>query len=336
MEVKLISDADQWDSFVAGQRFSQFLQSWAWGEFQQSLGRPITRLGLFDHDVIASVAQAVEMRVPFGLHYLYVPRGPVSLDPTSSSRSCALQRRLIEIARARAAFALRVEPPAERPFHELPCFDLGYRRTNDFQPRVTRALDLTKSLDELRVSLHPKTRYNIGLAERKGVTIHDRTDEGGIQTFLELQAVTAVRDKIAPYPDAYFRAMCARLIPAGLLHIMTAEHEGNVLAANLMIQYGDTVTYNHGASADENRNLMAPHLLQWRAIEQAKADGFKVYDFRGIAPTDDPKHAWAGITRFKAGFGGRVVRFPGTLDLPIFPIVYWPYRIAQRALGLVR
>jgi lipid II:glycine glycyltransferase (peptidoglycan interpeptide bridge formation enzyme) len=123
--------------------------------------------------------------------------------------------------------------------------------------------------------------------------------------------------------------MAKTLGSSKILRVLVAEGDGQPLAAMLLIRYGDTATYSHGASSDNARNLMAPHLLQWKAIEEAKADGFKLYDFRGIALSDDPTHPWAGITRFKAGFGGRVVRYAGTYDLPLRKSLYFSYRLAQ-------
>jgi len=336
MDIRPVNDQKTWDGFVASRPFSQFLQSWSWGNFQQSLERPVGRLGLFDGDKLIGGAEIVMMRLPFGQRYYYVPRGPILDDPTSTSKLCQLQRGLFELVERKPALAIRVEPPIETEGHEHVCPDLGYHRVRDVQPRVTRVVDLTRSIDQLRAELHPKTRYNIGLAERKGVTIQDRTNDDGLKIFLELQRVTAERDGITTFPDGYYQAMYQSLKPAGQFRIMTAEHEGKPLAASLMIRYGDTVTYNHGASSDEARNLMAPHLLQWKAIEQAKADGFKIYDFRGIAPTEDPKHPWAGITRFKAGFGGRIVRLIGTYDLALERGKYATYRTAQFVVQRIR
>ena len=106
--------------------------------------------------------------------------------------------------------------------------------------------------------------------------------------------------------------------------IIKAEFEGKILVINLNIDFGDMETYNHGASSGEYRNVMAPHLVQWEAIKQAKKEGYKYYDFRGIAPTDDPDHKWAGITRFKKSFSSHTTHYLGAYD---FVFKSWFYQL---------
>lgn len=337
MDCRPVIDRTLWDGFVAKQPLAQFVQSWGWGEFQSALGRDVLRLGLFDGANLVAVAQVITMPLPLGRRYCYVPRGPIMLEPNKPAVACALIRGILEqTGHHGLPLALRIEPPYEVDGRELICLDYGFRHAPDMQPAISRYLDLTKSIEQLKAEQHQKTRYNIGLAERKGVTVQQRTDVDGMRAFLKLQHETAARDKIKPFSDVYFVEMFKALVPTDALRVYTAEFEGKTLAADIVIRYGDTITYSHGASSDEDRNLMAPHLLQWKQVEEAKNDGFHYYDFRGIAPTDDPEHPWAGITRFKAGFGGRVVRFVGTYDLPLRTAWYWTYRGTQRVVSLIR
>ena len=114
-----------------------------------------------------------------------------------------------------------------------------------------------------------------------------------------------------------------------------AKHDSEYVAANIMCFFGDTANYLHGASSNKHRDVMAPHLLQWKAVCDAKKDGFKYYDFWGIAPNDDPKHGWAGVTRFKKGFGGEQVNYPGTFDMVVskkWYLIYKVFRFINRTL----
>jgi lipid II:glycine glycyltransferase (peptidoglycan interpeptide bridge formation enzyme) len=121
-----------------------------------------------------------------------------------------------------------------------------------------------------------------------------------------------------------------------------AEHHGKVLAAHILISFGRTVTYAHGASSSERRELMAPHLLQWASIMRAKEQGFSQYDFFGVAPVPSrvltavsartSPHPWAGITRFKEGFGGQRVSFPGAYDFAVGSVGYWLYALAHKLM----
>jgi lipid II:glycine glycyltransferase (peptidoglycan interpeptide bridge formation enzyme) len=117
-----------------------------------------------------------------------------------------------------------------------------------------------------------------------------------------------------------------------MAELMVAEYQRQTLASHLMIWCGQTATYLHGASADDNKNIMAPHLLQWRTIELAKRRGMEKYDWWGIHP-DDPNHRWAGITRFKLGFGGEIIKYPGAINAVLQPQWYMAYRLAKRMRG---
>jgi lipid II:glycine glycyltransferase (peptidoglycan interpeptide bridge formation enzyme) len=118
---------------------------------------------------------------------------------------------------------------------------------------------------------------------------------------------------------------------SGFLKMFLAEYQGKIIAANLIILFGDCVTYVHGASGDEYREVMAPHLLQWRQIQAAKKLGFKYYDFWGVAPTGaDEKHPWQGITRFKRGFAGSEFNYLGARDLILDTFWYRIYKTVQR------
>ncbi|MFH0853867.1 MAG: peptidoglycan bridge formation glycyltransferase FemA/FemB family protein [bacterium] len=334
METKQVTEQNQWEEFVGQQNPSQFLQSWAWGEFQQSLGRHIYRLGVFNNGQMIAAVLCSSYQLPMKQSYLYVPRGPIMSNHQDDQLWQIIHESLIKQANEQSALAIRIEPPSEVNSKVL--LNFKYQKTESMQPQFTRVLDLTKSLEELKKDMHHKTRYNIGLAERKGVIVREDSTEVGLKTFLELQKETAARDKIKPFPDSYFHKMFQALQPAGLLSTQIAEYQNQPLVTNLMIKYDDTASYSHGASANAHRNVMAPYLTQWSSIIQAKEQGYKYYDFRGIAPTDDPNHAWAGITRFKAGFGGRVVEHPGTFDFPIKKSWYQFYMMSRKLVGLVR
>ncbi|USN53476.1 MAG: peptidoglycan bridge formation glycyltransferase FemA/FemB family protein [Candidatus Nomurabacteria bacterium] len=335
MDVREISDAVAWDGFIGAQNQAQFLQSWHWGEFQRALGRQIVRLGVFDGARQLAAAQGAIYHLPMNQRYLYIPRGPIMLDYTDKAVWQALHQALLERAQQARALAIRIEPLMLRSAEAPSIVELGYQQTEAMQPADTRLLSLHTSEDDILNAMHQKTRYNIRLAEKKGVQVITTHAEKDLETFLQLQHVTASRDNISPFPDSYFRTMFATL-PELMRSIVLAQYNGMTLAANLMIRYGDTMTYSHGASSNEHRNVMAPYLAQWRSIQHAAQSALKWYDFRGIAPSDDPQHAWAGITRFKAGFGGEAVHLIGTYDFPVEKGWYQAYMFGRKLVGLVR
>jgi len=342
MDIRQIQDQHAWDAFVASRERSQFLQSWAWGEFQHKNGRQIFRYGFFNGSELNGVALVIEMPLPFGQTYWFVPRGPVieNANERNAMREC-VQGICAEAKNANTLF-VRVEPPISASAGS-PLEKLGAIQSRAIQPADTQYLSLQPTEEELLQAMHEKTRYNIRLAERKGVHIRTAGVEG-VPDFWKLNEETTARDGFRSHGQEYYQNMFEAL-PADTLMLYLAEYEGQVIAANIVSTFGDTTTYMHGASSNTARNVMAPHLLQWRQIQDAKKRGSAWYDFWGIAPsqlvhrshTDGTgvgdasarQHPWAGITRFKQGFGGELVSFVGTFDIPVKPFAYGLYTLAR-------
>ena len=189
------------------------------------------------------------------------------------------------------------------------------------------------------------------------------------EEFLRLTKEMAIRQGITTHPEEYYRKMIESL-PEEMLKIYVAEYDGpastreddhsstrggKIIAANLILFYGDTATYLHGASGNEHRNVMAPYLLQWQAILDAKEKGYKFYDFGGVKSKISNKipaspasgqnskfkiqnsSGWSGITRFKLGFSlsTKPLEFPGSYDIIINPRVYLFYKVLQKAKALI-
>jgi len=195
---------------------------------------------------------------------------------------------LKNLAQAEKSVFLRLELA---PQQELDLF--GFKSVTSVQPAKTLLLDLNKTEEELLAEMHQKTRYNIRLAEKKGVVV--RESESELDSFYDLISNTYNRKGLSVYNKEYYKKLLANFSGA---KIYLAEYQGKILCANLVLPFGDTITYLHGGSSEEGKNLMAPHLLQWEAIKKAKELGYKYYDFWGI---DEKK--WPGVTRFKKGFG---------------------------------
>jgi lipid II:glycine glycyltransferase (peptidoglycan interpeptide bridge formation enzyme) len=203
-------------------------------------------------------------------------------------------------------------------------------------PKATLVIDLAKNEEVLLQEMHEKTRYNIRLAERKGVVAQQVSVQEGFEKFWALMRDTARRDAIGIHAKAYYRKMLE--IAQGeepTTHLFLAQLADAPLAAALLVVSGDTATYLHGGSSSAQRNLMAPYVLQWRMMQFARARGMRWYDMWGIAPSTTEKltnrktdeqnrHPWAGITRFKMGFGGEVREGAGTFDIVCRQV---PYRV---------
>ncbi len=322
MEILEVKNSHELNDFVAGQPMSQFLQSGEWADFQESLGRKSWRFLVKDDGKIIASAVIVKYPLPFGQSYLYCPRGPIFIKNIPA----ILFNKLKELAKIEKAAFLKIEPRAE--VGDLK--KIGFKEAAPVQPKNTLVLDLKKSEVDLLNSFHPKTRYNIRLAEKKGVKIRVSTDKKDVEHFWQLIQQTAKRDNFSPHPKEYYSALVEKLGQAEMLKMFIAEYENKILAINLVIFFGNTAPYLHGASADESRNLMAPHLLQWVAIKEAKNRNCLWYDFWGVAPLNQPEHPWVGVTRFKEGFNGQRIDYVGTWDLPVKRFWYKLYKAIKK------
>ena len=317
--IKIIAESNGWNEEIL-RRVGDFLQSWEWGTFQEKAGMQVLRLK--DAET-GAMAQLMRRALPFGKRYWYCPRGPLGSMPG-----------LVELPQTKSGMFLRFEPQASQEM-------AGALKVADIQPGQTLIVDLKQDQETLLAAMHEKWRYNIRLAERKGVRVYmaGAGDASALDVFWGLLNETTERDRFRAHDKEYYRLMLETLSGdpeedgkrRPVARLVFAEHDGKVLAANLMIYFGGTATYLHGASSRERREVMAPQLLHWKAMTDAKAWGYTAYDFWGVAPEGVENHPWAGITHFKRGFGGKYVSYPGTYDLPIDRFWYTLYRLARRA-----
>ena len=293
--------------------FGAFLQSFEWGEFQRQLGRRVERIDVASEDG-RTIAQAIEMPLPLGQAYWYVPKGPLG--------KASIERR-VEAVRSVLpdGMFLRIEPRD----------DSSLLKVRDAQPANTLLLDLTQGEDAVLAQMKAKTRYNIRLAGRKGV-ISQIVALDRFEDFVRLMKQTTQRDAFYGHPELYYKTMIELLQGSDVKAFLAmAFYEDRPLAGNIMIDFGGVRTYLHGASSNLHRNVMAPYALHWFLIQDAIKKGIKAFDFWGIAPEDaEDDHPWKGITRYKKGFGGEVIAMPGTFDLPMNHLWYSVYRSARR------
>ncbi|HEV8601481.1 MAG TPA: peptidoglycan bridge formation glycyltransferase FemA/FemB family protein [Patescibacteria group bacterium] len=300
----MISDLtqEQWDKKTI-ELGGSILQSWAWGEFQESLGLKIFR---FSGDDFVNLA--VETPMPAGKKYLYCPRGPLgNVDAALAD--------LKKFKDDRTLVFSRIEPTHKVDLPISP---------KEIQPTHNWMLSLTKTEQELLIGMKPKTRYNINLAQRKGVKVRVGTKEDLIPLY-QLLLETAGRNGFKLHPQNYYWQAVETMFPR-YLKILIAEYQGKPLAGMLLSLFGDTATYLHGGSASSMKEAMAPYLLHWEAIKLSKSMGLSLYDFGGVTANASQDHAWVGLSRFKKGFGGFEVVFPGAFDLIYSPVWYNVYK----------
>lgn len=241
---------------------------------------------------------------------------------------------------AKKAWFVRVEPLNTEASQRLE--KLGRVRTTvTFQPKQTCVLPLGSSEEELLANMKSKHRYNIRLAERHGVQVEiiDEQSAQHFDRFWKLLAETADRHTFRTHDRNYYKKMVETLAPQGMVSLAFATFEGKDLATLLLITHEKVATYLHGGSADHHKEVMAPHLLHWRIIQSLKQSGYTLYDLWGTNAVEgadgwEPKanHTSSGTTRFKLGFGGEVVQYPGAFDLVLKPIPYTLYNGIRRII----
>ncbi len=315
----------KWDEFIKANAVDGgFLQSWQWGEFQQSLGRKIFRLAVVDGAEIIAVAFIVKQDLPLTQSYLYLPRGPVIAPDLLHKKKSVEQflysgiRRLAEESNS---FFVRLDPPSRESL-EYPDDSARFVPVGLVQPKTTLILDLSESEAKLLAQMKPKTRYNIKVAQKHGVEI----EYGGAKDFDEfwrLMQLTGKRDQITVHGQDYYRKMLN--LPD--VRLVLAKIEGKIVAAAIAVFFGDWAIYLHGASDYAYHDKMAPYLLQWQMIRDAKDSGCKHYDFWGA----DEK-LWPGVTRFKVGFAPEIklTQYRGAYDLPISRVKYFGYQLLKK------
>lgn len=314
---------DLWENFVSQNRASGFLQSLAWAHFESHHFREVKGIGLLENGMLQ--AGAVVHRYIFhdGFDMLYIPQGPV-LDYFSTSGEKLLELILQNITKLakKSTTHIRLEPRLLK--EETPnWFSKKFQKAfMNLQPRFTHVIDLTLSAEEISAQMKPKGRYNIRLAKKHGVHIHELLAPEGVDVFNTLYRETRKRQQFGVDCDAHIKLM-ATFLPSHMLRCFLAFHEGKPLASALTIDFGKRRTYYLGASTDEKKNLMAPSLLQYEMMLEAKQHGISEYDLWGVSKDEnDRSDLWYGISRFKSQFGGKRLELIGAHDFVLNPTLY--------------
>lgn len=312
----------KWDDWLFEQPEASFTQSMMWGRLLAEEEKDVELLQAVEDGVVYAQALAVRIRLPFGWTYVFSPKGPVA------TRDLQLAGREVcdafgDYFRKQGHVFFRFEPSV------IPDSRFIIRRSLDVNPRATTILAISKTAGELLAAMHPKTRYNIRLAEKKGVTVRE---EKNWDVFWRLMRMTGERDGFRLHDKKHYE----QIFWSPFSRQLTAQVGGRPVAVGLFVGFGRVFTYLFGASDYRYRQYMASYLVQWEGIQLGKRLGYGQYDFFGIAPrchSDrdneyyyNAKHQYAGVTRFKLGFGGEIREAPGTFDLIISP---WRYKLYQ-------
>ncbi len=330
------------------------LQSPEWGEFRKKTGVKVVRGSNFQLTI-----HKIPL-LPFTIGYF--PKGP---EPTKK-----MIDELIEIGKKENCLFIQLEPnvPVFTSEESIPSASLRTsrppprwrlttpRRCNlemknlglrpSARPLFTRytfQIDLTKTEEELLAGMHPKTRYNIRVAQKHEVKVTEDNSEKAFETYLKLTRETTQRQKFYAHTEKYHRLMWQTLKGERgkgegeskelTAHLLLASYPPKPyplnpipLVAWIVFVCNGVLYYPYGASSDKHREAMASNLMMWEAIRFGKKMGCRTFDLWGaLGPNPDKNDPRYGFHRFKEGYGGKLVEFVGSYDLILKPPLYKLY-----------
>jgi peptidoglycan pentaglycine glycine transferase (the first glycine) len=359
--------ASEWNTLIGMLPGAHLLQTWEWGQVKATQGwEPMWLVWESETGKQKTVAAAVMVlkkqviRRGFAarLCILYAPKGPM-MDWSNA----ALRKLVIDDmqawAKKQGAIFLKVDPDVWTgtgvPGNEDARFDevgqnveseLKRRRwlfsSEQIQFRNTVVIDLTRSEDEMLAGMKQKTRYNVRLAEKKGVTVRAGT-LSDLPALYSMYAETSVRDDFVIRDEAYYRTVWEMFMqpPANpfqpIAEPLIAEVDGEAVAAIFVFYFARCAYYLYGMSREAQREKMPNYLLQWEAMKRARARGCNAYDLWGAPDEFNEQDPLWGVFRFKEGLGGQVIRTLGAWDYPVNSIWYKTYtQVVPRMLDFMR
>lgn len=307
------------------------LQAWQWGEFRKKTGVKVERVGFFENGQIVGGLQVTFHPIPvLGRTLGYLPKGPM---PTEDQLAV-----LEELGRKHNALFIKMEPDIAQTVgnpsgHDTIIRFLLKHKCVPGRPLFTKytfKLDLTQSEEKLLEIMNSKTRYNVKLAQKRGVQIFENSTAEGMNQYIEILEETTSRQGFYAHSPEYFRTLWKTLGDSGIIRIFSAVFEDKIIASWVMFVFNGVLYYPYGASRSIHREVMASNLLMWEMILFGKREGCHTMDMWGaLGPDASDKDPWFGFHKFKTGYGGKLTEFIGTFDLVLDPIMYKVFRVVE-------
>ncbi len=323
--VEEIRNNKAWEGFILSHKPQTFLQSWAWGEVNRATGSKIFRLGFRKHGKLVGTCLLIEEKAKRGPHFL-VPAGPI-IDWGDKGFVIFFIRSIKELARKEKVCFVRIRPELLDSSENRSLFArLGFiPAPMHLHAENTWILDISKSEAEILSGMRKTTRYLIRKGVNSNLGIQISKDPKFAALLYKLQEETAERHGFVGFQKELFKEEIKIFGSNNCASVFVCTISKKPLAAAIIIFYGDTAYYHFSGSVSDFSKVPFSYFLQWEVIKEARKRGIKYYNFWGIAPNDNPKHRFAGVTLFKTGFGGRRVDWLHARDLPISPKYYLTY-----------
>lgn len=331
MEIREITNKEEWEGFLGKCAEKTFLQSWAWGDFNLAVGCKIWRFGAFSDGNVVAVSLVVKVKAKRGT-FLFLPHGPVIVSGLTGKDKKEifelLLLRLQDISKEEKASFIRVAPLLEEnEGNELLFADVGFRSApmHSSAYEATWKLDIFPPEEDLLARMRKTTRYLIRkTSENPDIKIEASSDAKDLAVYQKLNQAVARRQKFVAFSSDFIEKEFKVFNSGNQVLFLFGKYKGEIACGAMVIFWSGVAFYHQAASLASFSKLSIPYLLQWEAIKEAKRRGCKVYDFWGFTdPEKNPKHPWAGPTLFKMGFGGYKKEYIKTQDL----VISWKYWI---------
>ncbi len=368
--------SNSWNELISKLPNPHFLQTYEWGQVKAKYGWvPIylvwdkdgkmkeerNGLSTFHSPVVAACLVLKRTILSRGFvarsSVLYAPKGPL-MDWENTSLRTRVLNDLQTFAKQQSAIFLKIDPdvvlgrgvPASEgdvtensgPAIRSELTRRGWVYSSDqIQFRNSVLIDVTSTEEEMLARMKPKTRYNVRLAEKKGVTVRAGTVDD-LPMLYKMYAETSVRDGFVIRDENYYMTVWNLFIRSAVSGQpsaipLIAEVEGQPVAAIFLFMFADRAYYVYGMSRNLHREKMPTYLLQWEAMKRAKANGCAAYDLWGAPEVFDESDSMWGVYRFKEGLGGEVVRTLGAYDFAPSKFFYKLYsEVVPRVLDVMR
>lgn len=352
-------DQKNWNALLKRLPFPHLLQSWQWGQAKQAFGWQAHYKKWESEDgKILAAAQILEREIRLPLinktfKMLYVPKGPIFADWQNNKIRKQVFSDLKTFAHERDAFFIKIDPDITLGYGlpgdeneqiiEAASEFVADLKNNDWrfsneqvQMRNTMLIDLKKSEEELLSAMKQKTRYNVRLGAKKGVSVREG-NQNDFEDLYAMYAETSIRDSFVIRSKEYYFEIWHTFYEAGMLKPLIAEVDGTPVAGLMLFIFKEQAWYIYGMSRKLHREKMPNYLLQWEAIRHAKEAGCKVYDLWGAPDEFNDRDPMWGVYRFKKGLAAYEARRIGAWDLPINKVIYSAYtQILPRIISLMR
>lgn len=324
MKIEEIKSKKTWEEFIARYSSVSLFQSWSWGETVKGIKNMVWRLGIYDGEKLIGIVQVVKVQAKKG-SFLHLRHGPI-LSAWKREYVNFLLDHLKNLAKREHAIFIRMSPLIENvDSNKLLCKSFGFINApiHELDGGYCWVLDLDKTEEELLVNMRKTTRYLIRQAERQGVTLVKSRKVDDLEDFFLLYEQTAKRHHFVRHTG--IEEEFVEFLKDDQIMLFKGFYQKKLLSAALIVFYQNQGIYHHSASIEQR--IPVNYLLQWEAIKEAKKQGKAVYNFWGIAPEGRKRHPWRGLSLFKTGFGGRLIEYLHTQDLPLSPLYCTTYMI---------